>query len=457
MVPVLTKNGRSFKGAAAYYLHDKRVEGEKIRTTGDRIAWTETLNLATDDPDRAWKMMAHTAMAQADLKQAAGVKATGRKLTSPVLAYSLSWHPDERPDREEQMKAARATLKAMGLEKHQALVVCHNDEPHAHIHILVNRVDPETGIAAGLSNSQLKLSQWALEYEREQGEIRCLEREENHKRRRQGEQVDAGRTPRAEYEAGQGASNDNLKFQFVKTEQRQKDAQLKDAGRQMRSSHARQWGELNRTYGTVRGRIQESTRRLKDQRTAEIKDRAKPWWSDLFRQQRIDRQNFEAAERGTLSKLWSMAFIFQSVRQQQPDMDVLTLFYTLLSSAQRRATFNARQEHERRELARHIGNEISAGCRAIDGKTAGDLAKLRSEYRAQCGTLKAEQTKQQEQLKAAWRTRNAERKAVYQPFRERFATNNQAQRRTRQGRGRSIRQDNRQRRPPPKPRGPAPG
>src|SRR5208283_5895936 len=66
--------------------------------------------------DRAWKMMAHTALAQAALKQAAGIKATGRKLTSPVMAYSLSWHPDERPDRDEQMKAARDTLKAMGLE-----------------------------------------------------------------------------------------------------------------------------------------------------------------------------------------------------------------------------------------------------------------------------------------------------------------------------------------------------
>jgi Relaxase/Mobilisation nuclease domain len=453
MVPVLTKNGRSFKGAAAYYLHDKRVEGEKIRTTGDRIAWTETLNLATDDPDRAWKMMAHTAMAQADLKQAAGVKATGRKLTSPVLAYSLSWHPDERPDRPEQMKAARDTLKAMGLENHQALVVCHNDEPHAHIHILVNRVDPETGVAAGLSNSQLKLSQWALEYEQANGKILCPEREENHKRRQKGEQVDAGRTPRAEYEAGQGASNDNLKFNFVKTEQRQKDAQLKEAGRQMRSSHGRQWGELNRTYGTVRGRMQESTRRLKDKRTLEIKERAKPWWTALFKQQRLDRQNFEAAERGTLGKLWSMAFVFQSIRRQQPDMDVLTLFYTLLSSAQRRAAFDARQEHDRRELSRHISTEINSECRAIDRKMAGDLAKLRTEYRTQCGTLKAEQVKQQEQIKAAWRTRNDERKAAYQPFRERFAKNDKTQR-VRQGRGRSIRQDDRQRRPP-KSRGPS--
>ena len=54
------------------------------------VAWTEVLNLPTADPDRAWRMMADTALSQAELKAAAGIKATGRKLTSPVLAYSGS-------------------------------------------------------------------------------------------------------------------------------------------------------------------------------------------------------------------------------------------------------------------------------------------------------------------------------------------------------------------------------
>ena len=300
MVPVLTRNGRSFKGAAAYYLHDKRQPDGQGGDTADRIAWTETINLATEKPEIAWKMMTHTAMAQAELKRAAGIKATGRKLTAPVLAYSLSWHPDERPDRAEQMKAARDTLKAMGLDRHQALVVSHNDEPHPHIHILVNRVDPETGVAASLSNSRLKLSQWALEYERERGKIVCPEREENHKRRRQGEQVDAGRTPRAQYEAERAAGNDNLGYKFVKTEQQQKDAQLYAQGRAMRSGHARQRGELNRTFGTLKGRLQANVRQQKDTRAAEIKDQSRGRWRDLFRQQRMDRLNFEAAERGTL-------------------------------------------------------------------------------------------------------------------------------------------------------------
>ena len=72
MVPAMTEPGRSFKGAVAYYAHDKRQEGEAERLTSDRVAWTHTVNLATDDPERAWRIMAHTAMSQDELKAAAG-------------------------------------------------------------------------------------------------------------------------------------------------------------------------------------------------------------------------------------------------------------------------------------------------------------------------------------------------------------------------------------------------
>ncbi|MBB4375254.1 hypothetical protein GGD63_008103 [Bradyrhizobium sp. cir1] len=53
------------------------------------------------------------------------------------------------------IEAARETLKALGLEGHEALLVGHNDEPHPHIHVIVNRVNPETGIAAPLKMDHL--------------------------------------------------------------------------------------------------------------------------------------------------------------------------------------------------------------------------------------------------------------------------------------------------------------
>src|SRR5258707_7833598 len=132
MVAAITAGGRSFRGAALYYLHDKRRNGEAERLTTDRIAWVEIVNLPTGDAERAWRIMAHTALAQAELKAAAGIKTTGRKLEKPVFAYSIAWHPGERPTKAEQIEAARASLEAQGLEEHQAIILCHDDEPPAH-------------------------------------------------------------------------------------------------------------------------------------------------------------------------------------------------------------------------------------------------------------------------------------------------------------------------------------
>ncbi len=188
MIPKLTAGGKSFQGAALYYLHDKREEGEAERSTSARVAWTYALNLPTQDPDRAWRMMAHTAMTQAELKAAAGVKATGRKLEKPVMAYSLAWSPDEKPAAHEMLEAAQESLAALGLGDHQALIVCHNDTPHPHVHVLVNRVNPETGVADPGSKTRLKLSTWAEGYERSRGKILCAERVENNIRRRDARQ-----------------------------------------------------------------------------------------------------------------------------------------------------------------------------------------------------------------------------------------------------------------------------
>ena len=90
------------------------------------------------------------------------------------------------------LRAAEGSLKVLGMERHQALVVSHRDgQPH--VHVIANRVEPESGKAAGLSRSKLRLSKWAERYEREQGKIRCPERERNNRRREARERVVDGR------------------------------------------------------------------------------------------------------------------------------------------------------------------------------------------------------------------------------------------------------------------------
>ncbi|MDE2982912.1 MAG: relaxase/mobilization nuclease domain-containing protein [Gemmatimonadota bacterium] len=140
--------------------------------------------------------MAATARAAPDLKRLAGGSPGGRKLAKPVLHFSLSWAQDETPDKGEMNRAVDQSLEALGLEGHEALVVAHEDTRHPHVHVIANRVDPETGRAAKLDNSKLRLSRWAEGYEREQGRIRCERRVENNERRRAGHQVVRGPSDR---------------------------------------------------------------------------------------------------------------------------------------------------------------------------------------------------------------------------------------------------------------------
>lgn len=193
MVPRVAKAGRSFKGAAQYYLHDKGA------LTDERLSFVEIVNLPTQDPHRATAHMIDTAAHADELKRQAGLKG-GRKLEKPVYSYSLAWHPSEQPTKEEQLAAAHETLKILGLENHQALIVAHNDTDHPHVHIIVNRVHPETGRAAVMSNDQLKLSRWAEDYEQKTGHILCPQRIANNDNRRQHYVKHDAQTRRQHYE-----------------------------------------------------------------------------------------------------------------------------------------------------------------------------------------------------------------------------------------------------------------
>ena len=189
MIPKINGLGRSFAGVAAYCLHDAPEPDDRSPETSERVAWTDTRNLPTIRAERAARLMAATAKAAPDLKRLAGGARGGRKLAKPVLHYSLSWAQDETPTRQEMSRAVDGSQEALGLEGHEALIVAHDDTRHPHVHVVANRVDPETGKAAKLGNSKLRLSRWAEGYEREQGRIRVERRVKNNARRRAGEEV----------------------------------------------------------------------------------------------------------------------------------------------------------------------------------------------------------------------------------------------------------------------------
>jgi hypothetical protein len=160
-----------------YYLHDKREEGELLRLSDDRVAWIATRNCAANDPELAFKEMAATAWDAERLKVAAGERLAGHPLEKPVMTISLSWHPSERPTAEAMEKAADSYLHFMGFDQHQAVFIAHTDTGHAHVHIILNRVHPQTGKVLDDAFSKNRSQMWARDYEREHGRVWCEERE----------------------------------------------------------------------------------------------------------------------------------------------------------------------------------------------------------------------------------------------------------------------------------------
>jgi Relaxase/Mobilisation nuclease domain/Large polyvalent protein-associated domain 7 len=64
---------------------------------------------------------------------------------NPTRHWVLSWNEGEQPTAEQADQAARMFLDHLGLSEHQAMWALHGNTHNVHMHIVVNRVHPETG------------------------------------------------------------------------------------------------------------------------------------------------------------------------------------------------------------------------------------------------------------------------------------------------------------------------
>ncbi|RTL73325.1 MAG: hypothetical protein EKK41_00160 [Hyphomicrobiales bacterium] len=179
MLPNISSNGRSFRGAGAYYLHDKAEPDGPKPTTSERVAWTATRNLAQEDPSQALDEMWHTAEDGMRLRREAGQR-SGTRCEAPVKTISLAWAPHQSPTRAQMEATADHYLRYMGWHEHQALYVAHNDTAHPHLHIILNKVHPETGLTLNDWKDWERSQRWGLLIEREQGAVLCLARVEKY-------------------------------------------------------------------------------------------------------------------------------------------------------------------------------------------------------------------------------------------------------------------------------------
>ena len=169
MIVRLSSCGKSFKGLSAYLTHDPDAETDK------RVAWTHTHNLADDHVPAAVNEMYQTAQNAELLKQEAGIRGGGRATQNTAKHFSLNWAPGETPSREHMIDTTKDFLQHMGWQDHQAIFVAHNDKLFSHCHVLLNVVNPETGLRLSEDFEKRRAQRWALEYEREHG-LHCEQR-----------------------------------------------------------------------------------------------------------------------------------------------------------------------------------------------------------------------------------------------------------------------------------------
>jgi hypothetical protein len=180
MIPRLIPRGYSFKGAIAYITHDPDQA-----LSSERVAWTATGNMLTQDPAKAAKVMAWTDMNADLLKQSVGGASTGRKVETGSVAHDiLSWAIEDKPSEQQQREAVESYLKARGLSDHQYVAAGHHDTDHIHVHLIINLTHPETGYRADTRFEKRRAQAWALAYEREHG-IHCHMREAHAQQRAQ--------------------------------------------------------------------------------------------------------------------------------------------------------------------------------------------------------------------------------------------------------------------------------
>lgn len=97
-------------------------------TKTDGMSWS--LNVLSEET-AAFEMAGTAAMAH-------------HKVKNPIMHLVLSWPPEERPSADQGRAAALHLLNGLGFVGHQAVISIHQDTDCTHVHILINRIHPET-------------------------------------------------------------------------------------------------------------------------------------------------------------------------------------------------------------------------------------------------------------------------------------------------------------------------
>jgi len=424
--------GRSFKGLHAYCAHDPdRAE------TSERVEWMDMRNIAANDPEQAWKVMAATAGAQNELKRAAGVRAGRSSKDGAVMHVVMSFDKDEPIDPEAMQAAADGFLSTLGADpakmrgkskpsrrqfadEHQVVMYAHRDTDNAHLHLMINTVHPEHGVKLPTSNNQLKAQKWALAYSKQHGtDQKTPARQENAELRAQGEYVKGERRKsRNAYEqeqAAKDATNDNALSEAALKEQRAKDAALAQRGRDLAEQRRDTWAQLTQGYRARKAALARQLQTDINKAKAETREEFRPRWRELRGFQAAERQTFDELERSFFGRASNMAKALRLSAEDVSEGRTNTInraFKIITNAAERQAYFEQAQERARSALQREQAAKVVEASQALKDAQAASQAQQRSDYFAERAALAEKQAAVAEQLKMDWKARGEERQAA---------------------------------------------
>ena len=407
---VHTKYGKNFKGGAIYLLHDKQA------TTRKRVAWTQTRNISTNDPDAAWRVMAATAMDQDRLKKEAGIRPGGKPGKGPVLHMTLSWHAEEADEltRGEMLRAAYGAIRSIKLEDRQALIICHNDEPQPHLHILLNRVSPKDGRLPRDYKDYKKLSRWAKKYEKERGKIYCPQRVINEKARDRGEYVKAEGNKARHLLEMQQAINDNSAKKRLEQQHCREASIIKAEERRKRDYHTKTWAALQQAHKQRTAAIKEQAKRDIARIKMDIRNRFRPLWDQQYHTHQAAMRKFEQDEQRAIGRMKNAmkSIDFRSLlrrgatkQYENDDGRVKTIskaFEVLGNSGARLQSLKSQHKAQERDLEKRQKEQERAAAKERKAQQQRQLSENRQRYLKERNDILLAQSMDRAKIKAAW-------------------------------------------------------
>ncbi len=419
MVPRIHGTGTSFRGLWRYLAHDKGAD------TSDRVVFAETRNLATSNPDVASRVMAATAMDAERLKANAGIRKTGRRSSQSVLHISLSWHESEADEltRDEMLRAANGAIRAIGAEDRQIVIFQHGDEPQPHVHLMINRVSPHDGRMLSSSKQKLRLSEFALSYEEERGQILCENRKLNWDARNRGEYTRGQRAePRNIFELAANNDNGGPEFDAIKKQQRKKDAGIAAKQRAMRQRQAKEMQQLlNRREQDIRS-IRSQAKRYVEAAKNQVRVDFQPKWRTLFHEQQADKVLFNQRENKMLGRIRNAlrTIDFKAIVSAGDRRKAISEGFQAFGNAGARLeAFKLQQEAESKRLSNRQKRFENEAATPVHVERDRMLQLQRDRFLKERQSLITKHRLEQAGIRTDWKTRNEQRVNAFNVCRRR--------------------------------------